>query len=732
MLDKTKLNDFRYRITAALFNKYERFIWRFRYQFIPFLIKASIILLVGSFIGASISLTVKGLGYPFTDEYKELFSVVLATTGTVVAIYFSLVLIPLEQISKRYSPRFLEYLKNDHVFAVSFLYCFSSIAFNTYFLFAGASRYIAIASALQVVFLFVVLYWLWRWSIRLSNPQYSVLLPEQNRISKAIKKEITRTTKRQIRNLKALPGEARTLNDRIGYFKVDDSVLEYLKSNLLPIREVAMKAIKNGELEQAQNAIGAITAIVLNYLTRRKEYYSDDDPLMYFIYQELTLLADSSATKELKIQLHPFIANCWRNIALKASVVNIKRSPRMNNNVNSLVHYPVQGLKHLYAINLPESDATTPGDVCRALGDVGVSLMKEGYDHQAASIIQDLEKMSLLADAANIGVFSGSANYAIMRVYIAGLAWRNNSPRDGHNYVFGLIDTSLRNLIDKLLQKKRDTFGKMVIGSFIGWITDPFKGINLSRTTEYALFSDGLTKDSLALNMEAINNNIEYLEIAINHLKEQKDYFFSGQAYENLYLTMFALLSYLNNNMAEDHIMYYKEEPNKDEKLVNKAEILFGKCIDILIQNAAQQTNSHGMPGRDYLDILTSIYLIVLYETKKQQNHSLDKLFLDLHKKIKELLDSHVATDQGSANSNLTKHLRLIRTILWNNRYYVRARELRVPDFEYNHRGNSFMFESEYPEAMVGRDWHLTRPTFQKNGYYYNEVEKSLGLRSDS
>ena len=54
--------------------------------------------------------------------------------------------------------------------------------------------------------------------------------------------------------------------------------------------------------------------------------------------------------------------------------------------------------------------------------------MKEGYDHQASSIIEELEKMSRIADGADIGVFSGSANYALMRIYVAGLAYRNDSP----------------------------------------------------------------------------------------------------------------------------------------------------------------------------------------------------------------------------------------------------------------------------------------------------------------
>ena len=357
--------------------------------------------------------------------------------------------------------------------------------------------------------------------------------------------------------------------------------------------------------------------------------------------------------------------------------------------------------------------------------------MKEGYNHQAASIMQDLEKMSLVADAANIGVFSGSANYALMRIYIAGLAWRNDSPRDGHNYVFGLIDTSIRNLVDKLLQKKRDTFGEMVVGSFIGWILDPFKGINLARTSEYALFSEGLREDSLALNMEAVSNNIEYLEIAINHLQSQQDYYFSGQAYENLYQTMFVVLSYLNNNMAEDHIFYYKDEPIKSEDLLERASKIFDKCTDLLKKKKKTSTGSHGMPGRDFLDILTSIYLVVLYENKKRQNHSLDKVYLTLHKKMVELLDEHIAADSMNSNSNLTKHFRLLRAILWANRYYVRASELNVPEYQYSHRGDSFMYDSEYPEAMVGRNWSITRPTFQKNGYYYNELESSLGLRED-
>lgn len=726
---KSRLIKFKELLIAARVKPYYFFTklaWRIRYQLVPRLLQILKLVIIGAFLATIIILTVKGLGRQLSNEYREIFTVLSATTGTVIAIFFSLVLIPLNQISSRYSPKFLKYLAKDTFFGLVFLYSFVSLTYDLVFLYAGASSYIAQAAIIQFLFLFITLIASWRYIIRLSNPMNSVLQPVHAEIVKTFRRQIPRYRKRYIRSLASMPGEARTTGRELGYFKVDEEITTYIQDSLLPIREIAIKAIKNLELEQAKNAIGVMTSVVLNYLEARKQYYSDDDPLLYFIYTEFNLLTITS-NNELKIRLHPFIAECWRNIGVKAAVVNIKGLPRMNNNINSLVHYPMQGLKELCYANLAEMHSNTPGKACEALADIGVTLMVEGYDSQAASVVEELEKISRIAEKNNIGVFAGSADYAIMRVYVAGLAYRNKAAKEGYNHSFETINKSISGLLSTFLQTKRSTFDAMILNPFIGWLLDPIKGINLARATECALFSDELDEYSVSMNMKSVEWNIENLESAINLLAKNQDFYFGGQALENLYQTLLLLLSYLNNDMAEDHVFYYKQEPYKNDELISKAEELFIDGINILIA-AAQNGPGSSMPGRDCLDVLVSLYLITLYENKKKKAHTLDSVFKLFHETMKTMLAAHTS-DPNNSNSQLVKYFRLTRGLLWSNKYYKLAKDLPVPAFRHNYGGNTIYFESEYPEPLIGRDWHITRPTFQKNGYYYNQVEQAFGIR---
>ncbi len=526
---RERLISFWFKAVYYVFSRYEVFAWRVRHKVLPKTIRLLVLFLIACFISVIALLTYYGSQEQMSEKYQEVFSVVLSVAGTIVAIFFSLILIPLDKISERYSPKFLDYLKSDHVFITAFLYSVTLVVYNAYFLINKASNFIAYASSLQLVLLFIVILFLWRRSIFLSNPLNSVLIPEQDRIVGWTKKAIPRLTRRRIRQMNAISPNTREVANSTSYFRVDDSITDYVKSNLLPLREIALKAINNSEIEQSRNAMRSITAIVLNYLYQRKDYHDDNDPLMYFIYTEFKLLANLSNKPELKIVLHPFIVDCWRNIAVQASKVNIKGAPRMTKGVNGLVTYPVKALTELCLLNIKEGGSTVPGDVTKALGDIGTTLMVNGYDHQASRTIEELAKLSLVADALNVHVFSTSANYHIMRVYAAGLLNRNKGSEDYYNYVYGEIDKAIRGLLEQQLKKKRDTFDN-TLSPFIGQILDPIEGLNISRLNEYALFGIGLSETSIKSNLKSVAWNIEYIDKTLDALTDEYTKYWGDQA----------------------------------------------------------------------------------------------------------------------------------------------------------------------------------------------------------
>lgn len=728
---RERLISFWFKAVHYIFSRYEVFAWSVRYKVLPKAIRFLMMFLIAWFISAIALLTYYGLQEQMSEKYQEVFSVVLSAAGTIVAIFFSLILIPLDKISERYSPKFLEYLKSDHVFMTAFLYSITLVAYNVYFLINGASKLIAYASSLQLVLLFVVILFLWRRSIFLSNPLNSVLIPEQNRVIGWTKKAIPRLTKRRIRQMNAISPDTREVSNSAGYFSVDDSVIDYVKRNLLPLREIALKAINNSEIEQSKNAMGSITSILLNYLHQRKDYHNDNDPLMYFIYTEFKLLANLSNKPELKIVLHPFIVDCWRNIAIQASKVNIKGMPRMIRGVNGLVTYPVKALTELFLLNIKEGDSTVPGDVAKALGDTGTTLMVNGYDHQASQIIEELARLSMVADELNVYIFSTSANYHIMRVYAAGLLNRNKGSEGLYNYVYGEIDKAIRGLLEQQLKKKRNTFDN-TLSPFIGQILDPIQGLNISRSIEYALFGVDLSEMSIKFNLKSVSWSVEYINKALDAFADEDTGYWGDQALENLYTSVLVMMSFLNDAMAKSHILIYKDEPVKNDDIKREVTKLILKCIDMLIDVTSKSDKLSMVWGRNPMDILTSLYLIVLYENKKQKHLELDDVFNEIHSKMVAFLNKHTNNGKTNGNSNTTKYFRLIKLILKSNKYYAKSKSFNVPDFKFSSSGFG-IFDSELPSSFGGggRSWTLTRPTFQVNRYYYGDVETSLGLRSD-
>jgi hypothetical protein len=514
----------------------------------------------------------------------------------------------------------------------------------------------------------------------------------------------------------------------ICFLSVDERATNEIQESLLPIREVAIKSIKDQDLEQAKNSIQSMMSVIVIYLFTRKQYYSDDDPLMYFLYTEYKLISQAS-NNELKLRLHQFIVKCWRLVGIQASIVDVKRLKRIGENLNSLVLYPVKGLKELCISHFGEMDSYVPGNACEALGDIGAQLMNEGYDHQAAIIVQELENISILARGIKLNNVSGSANYAIMRIYAAGVSLRNIGSKDEHNLPYRLINKSIENILQVSLKDKLTTFDNMVLSPFIGSMIDPFRGINLSRISEYGIFSPNLNKFALEMNFANVGANIKVLKESLKAIASQKDWYFSDQALENIYRILLNLLSYINEKMAKDHILYYKDHPFIDDELQGQCEEIIIDGVKILIELAISKADEYLFED-DHLNILFSFYLIILYEYKISSNEKLKDLFEEIHKLLTDLLNEYKELPNSDNNDKVYKYYRLLTALLKENNYSELADDFSVPEFKYRSGGLSLSHESQYPETIFQGQWTIKRPGFQRNTFYYNKIEKALKLNT--
>lgn len=714
-------------------------IWlRFKQFFLakiwPVLKKIVVTILVLTYVTYVLFLTYLGFQDPLTQDFSNFFGVLVSTIGTIVAIFFSLILIPLNHIASRYSPKFLKFLRHDSFFLIAFCFSFLILAYDLIFLLIGSTTLIAWAASLLFLFELLIVGLSVRHVIKLSDPYYSILLPSHKQIVKEFSKAIPRFHKvciKQTRDIYKKSGVSKDSLD-VCRFQIDKRITNYIQENLIPIREVALKAIRDLDLEQARNAIQVMMSITVNYLVARKEYSSEDDPLLYFLFTEFKLIA-RAGSNELKLSLHPFLVDCWREIGIRAAAVNVKRQQRMANNLNGLVTYPIEGLKDILTLNISEVDSYAPGKACEALGDIGVQLMYEGYDHQASGLIETLAKISTAAQEDTAKVISGSANYAIMRIYATGVSNRNKGSYDPHNYPYREINKAINKLLIGFLGKERNVHDSALFYSFIGSLTDPFKGVNLSRISEYGLFSqEEITESSLLRNLECIQANIKTLGLIMAAFQLYKDWYFTNQAVECVYRIFYNTLAFLHPQIAKDHILFYKKHQILTRKIKVEAETVIQDAVKLLALNAGLKDKRHFLE-EELLHTLFSMYAIVLYENKIRPNEELNDLFAGVHKQFKELLEEYRKHPENHSNDPLYRFYRLLKVVLEANNFKDLSADFVVPDFEYQYRGILASHESQYPDGMtlmMDHHWFIKRPGLQANANYYSPIEEALKLNS--
>ena len=222
-------------------------------------------------------------------------------------------------------------------------------------------------------------------------------------------------------------------------------------------------------------------------------------------------------------------------------------------------------------------------------------------------------------------------------------------------------------------------------------------------------------------NISDISNIISHLEYTINRLEELDDSYFIEQAYENVYRIYLILASSLNETMAASHILSYQNQPNLNEELVEEIDAAIMRIAKYLSSKVSQRS---GIRRFNVLGILTSVYLIAFYEASVSEDENVKLVFNKIHSQLVETLASHTENGTTNANTDFCKHVRIIKDALKSKKYYKKAKELNVPDFDFSSLGEMMLFESEYPKDFLSGRWGVTRPLVQKNGYYFNDVDE--------
>ena len=648
-------------------------------------------------------------------EEGNIMSLLIGPSVTAIAILFSMMLVVFSQLAKHTSPVSLKNIARDQSFSYTSIYAVACILYNAIFLLLGQSNaYITSFSIFMLLGLLLILGLSVKHAMWLFDPKNSILDPTEKLVAKKIASHISQSWQQHTKSGRSA---------RIYWFKPSAQIVKLIEAELLPVRDMALRSTKQLRLEEASNAIHSIKAAIVNYLKQRKEFFSDDDEVMIFIYGELRLLLKVSSN-ELKVNLHLEIAKTWEEIGTQAAQVQIHKLGRTTS-FNNLATFPVKALEEICIINLEEDHSYASYQAVRALASISRKLIYERYDQQAAEITESLAKLAIKADKVSYQyAVSQTANRAMLDILCLGLAKRNICRKDYHNSTFkGILRSILISLQDRL-EQERNTSKDSVILPLIGKLYDPISHTNLSRAIDYAFYQKGLNAYSLEYNIKTADSIYRSVYMPAYSLVGVKHNNLQDDLIDTVYRSQLLLLSTFSSRIRSNIVLNKAGELKLSEK-----DLATIKSMFIDLNSHILETFVHGKHYQYVndlsLDLVFSLFFIMLLVEDELEGFQLGE---DMYNLIKNTLTQYTK-DSESGNETLFRYCRLANIYLKRADRVSKYQEFEIPAYTHTSSDSYGLGSSpELPQAFmsIGNQWYTLR-TFalqrQKKRDIFQEVD---------
>lgn len=541
------------------------------------IMKALLIVVIYFLVPTIMYLAYDRLVGPDIEVHEDsILTTVSGTVGTIMAIEFSLLLLVVERISSKYSPKFLHYILRDKVFIITISYSIFIILFCLLpFRLHGINKPQVALSAFSVSLMLFIASLIE--TVHLMSLKESILNPEVKTIKKWIKKELRKIETAQLN----------VAHNSKAYFIPDQFEAE-LEEKMLPIRDIIVRSISDNNIQEATDGINAFSEVVLAYLYCRKNFLTDNDKFMFFIYSEYQNIASNALkTGYLHLRIHPILINSLGRISEEALKIKVTQFNFVG--TNRLIAFPVKEIQNLCIQNLKYQNSSAPSIACRALERIGIVALKEGYIDESASIAKNLSNISNVALAVSppdLYFLSQQSNISMMKIAIA-LAQNRDllSGKQNSDYaVKSTIDFAIGDTISKLAQKRNIQFS--FIDPLAPFMCELYKmkaddcKYNLANLVSSLLFSTGQPYH--------MNGGLEYIGIDIYSRIYRPmiakigdtDNLRSTKFLDTLYVSQLVLLSVFNKKLR--FALLGKETSNSSKLDKKKVIEVFNIGLGIL------------------------------------------------------------------------------------------------------------------------------------------------------
>lgn len=547
---------------------------------------------------------------------SPIFEISTTISATAIVIFFTLILIPIQQCANNYSPSLLKYFRRDHETISCFLLLSVSMLFNICMLFIHTLKIDAIFSSILLILSFFSIFLMFFKLTKIMSPVY-YLLPEIKKdcistIRYGLKKknDITLQQKRNQINeqIKQVSLVHEKIDPKTDKWEIPDNISEKVHEKMAPLKSMAIKLMKTSDYEIFNSTIYTIRDISISYLQIRQDYKTFYDHYLFLLAETFKDLI-KNAERYNDINFNRNIFKAIRDIALSTLSVQVLGSKSgynyLTTTLSSIFHEIIR--EAVIKIDLNRSY-----DAAKYFGEIGEKLAIVGAGHSASDIANQLSEIAKICIKLNDITTLVPIRNSLAEIYYNLLRYRKIYP----NYDFPY--KKILEVYNAMLDIPLDSGTALSIGDpMFGWNPDLSEDRSLSSLIYIALYSPNINKKILKYNIEEVDRIVKFILD-----NEEKDNINTNNFQLYLYQIGLWLLAFIDNKITSRMILFeFKKIPKEEDK--ETVKVILSNIIKF-IQNRYFNSLNGSKKTFDEEELLHSLLSIMSLALYLESKHKID------------------------------------------------------------------------------------------------------------
>jgi len=670
------------------------------------------------------------------NNYNEILNVGAMFSGTVLAVFFTLISLPLQNILSRYSQDLIKRVWRDPIFITSFIFLGTTFIYNLALLTFGASPDLVMISfglgIISVLTLFLLVFHTF-FLLDVRNQ----ITETTSRIRRKIKKKIVESEKKRdkeyLKFKELIKNHENNLSTDLRKvyikFSVDDSVTSWLRSETEIVIDITQRAIQDNRFEVVRSALRDIVGLAEEYIQARLEYNSEQDKFITYLHEKLIDMKNL-ARKDTHPEIILSIATTAKDIAVATlSICPIRSSAGEN-------YMPLGFINLLKNICLSEEilkeTSYAPMMTISYLVDIGKAAVDKEFPRTANLISDALGEISRTTTKLHsyfTDVISAKANWGLAAL-LDYMLFNQDKIRINREFALKEIVNEINKSIKTYFEDdERYQYSlRANIKTFFGPLSTEEHGvatifirslqIKRKNEKEYWYLLEVLEKFLIELNQNIM--------MGMDHRK----YIDIKEMLEHLYMIGVVLTGFIER---------VKEENIKSKALKILREHFSYPFINA-ISMSFKRDDKYNIFYDDYIDTFFSLIGVIFFKNNKNEfNETIE----DWTTKIIEIIQRHkqnifiihdgekfLKYEIIHPLSDLYKHLRLLG--VWFVKYSPKSKFLSSIIKEFKNQPPElvpkapFGEDVRYPKSLLGETWAVRRPYLPFNPSYFDKIDKAL------